>query len=568
MKRPPDLVYALDENPPLLVTVLNGIQHVGLIAINLVYPLLIFRLAGLDTRVIVELICMGMIVLGIGTFLQSRQWGPVGSGYLCPATFTAAYFGPSLLAVKAGGLPMLFGMTLFAGALEAVLARFLPRLRAILPTELSGFVIFMIGITAGIAGLRSLLSSQAAPVTLSEWSVGALTLATMVAFNVWGKGAAKMLCALIGLAVGYLAALSSGLLEKSELTGIEDATWIALPTFQNVSWSFDIAIAASFAIACLAAAMKAVGTIAVCQRMNDAEWVRPDMKSATRGVLADGVATMVAGAMGAVGTNTSTPSVGLASATGVASRRVAYAVGALFIAIGLTPKLVALVAVMPRSVMVAALLFAVCFIIINGLQVMTSRLLDARRTIVIGLSMLAGAAIEVFPVIATEAPAALAPVIGSALVFSTVIALALNLLFRIGVRQRVAITIARDTVSSGTVGIGDFLQAQGKTWGARPEVIARAVFGVEQLIETVAENCWHEGPLVLEASFDEFSLDIRLTYAGEPLDFPDRRPSEQEIIESEDGSRRLAGFMLRRNADSVRSENRNGQIRVLFHFDH
>jgi len=269
-----------------------------------------------------------------------------------------------------------------------------------------------------------------------------------------------------------------------------------------------------------------------------------------------------------VGTNTSTPSVGLASATGVASRRVAYAVGALFIAIGLTPKLVALVAVMPRSVMVAALLFAVCFIIINGLQVMTSRLLDARRTIVIGLSMLAGAAIEVFPVIATEAPAALAPVIGSALVFSTVIALALNLLFRIGVRQRVAITIARDTVSSGTVGIGDFLQAQGKTWGARPEVIARAVFGVEQLIETVAENCWHEGPLVLEASFDEFSLDIRLTYAGEPLDFPDRRPSEQEIIESEDGSRRLAGFMLRRNADSVRSENRNGQIRVLFHFDH
>lgn len=568
MKRPPDLVYALDENPPLLVTVLNGVQHVGLIAINLVYPLLIFRLAGLDTRVIVELICMGMIVLGVGTFLQSRQWGPVGSGYLCPATFTAAYFGPSLLAVKAGGLPMLFGMTLFAGGLEAALARFLPRLRAILPTELSGFVIFMIGITAGIAGLRSLLSTQAAPVSLSEWGIGTLTLATMVAFNVWGKGAAKMLCALIGLAAGYLAALFAGLLDTTQLTGIDHAPWIALPTFRNVSWSFDIAIAASFAIACLAAAMKAVGTIAVCQRMNDAEWVRPDMKSATRGVLADGISTMVAGAMGAVGTNTSTPSVGLASATGVASRRVAYAVGAIFIAIGLAPKLVALVAVMPRSVMVAALLFAVCFIIINGLQVMTSRLLDARRTIVIGLSMLAGAAIEVFPVIAAEAPTALASVIGSALVFSTVIALALNLLFRIGVKQRVAITIARDTASSGTVGIGDFLQAQGKTWGARPEVIARAVFGVEQLIETVVQNCWLEGPLVLEASFDEFSLDIRLVYAGEPLDFPDRRPTEQEIIESEDGVRRLAGFMLRRNADSVRSENRNGQIRVLFHFDH
>ena len=111
MKRPPELVYALDENPPLIVTVLSGIQHVGLIAINLVYPLLIFRLAGLQTTVIIELICVGMIVLGIATFLQGRQWGPIGSGFLCPATFTAAYFSPSLLAIKAGGLPLLFGMT-------------------------------------------------------------------------------------------------------------------------------------------------------------------------------------------------------------------------------------------------------------------------------------------------------------------------------------------------------------------------------------------------------------------------------------------------------------------------
>jgi hypothetical protein len=42
-----------------------------------------------------------------------------------------------------------------------------------------------------------------------------------------------------------------------------------------VGWSFDITLAAVFAIASLAAAMKAVGTIAMCQRMNDAEWGRP-----------------------------------------------------------------------------------------------------------------------------------------------------------------------------------------------------------------------------------------------------------------------------------------------------
>jgi NCS2 family nucleobase:cation symporter-2 len=210
MKRPPDLVYALEEAPPPLVTTLNGIQHVGLIAINLVYPLLIFRVAGTPTSVVADLIAMGLIVLGLATFLQSYRLGPVGSGYLCPATFTATYFTPSLVAAKAGGLPLLFGMTIFAGLLEVFLARALNRLRAIFPTEVSGLVIFMIGVSGGIAGLRSLLGTQSEVVTAAEWWVGCLTLGTMVSLNVWGKGVAKMLCALIGLVVGYATAVLAG----------------------------------------------------------------------------------------------------------------------------------------------------------------------------------------------------------------------------------------------------------------------------------------------------------------------------------------------------------------------
>ena len=566
MKRPQNLIYALEEAPPPLVTVLNGVQHVGLIAINLVYPLLIFRLAGLPTRVVADLLAMGLIVLGIATFLHARRIGPLGTGFMCPATFTAAYFGPSLLAVKAGGLPLLFGMTLFAGLLEAAFAGALNRLRAIFPTEVSGLVIFMIGITAGIAGLRSMLGVQAESVAASEWCVASLTLGTMVAFNVWGKGVAKMLCALIGLTAGYVVAAAVGLLSSAQLAAVGDVSWVALPRFVNTSWSFDVGLIASFAIVSLAAAMKAAGTVAVCQRMNDADWVRPDMRSASRGVLTDGVATALAGLMGGTGTNTSTPSVGLAAATGVASRRVAYAVGGAFLLFGFMPKLAALLAIMPRSVMVAALMFAVCFIIINGLQIMSSRLLDVRRTVVIGLAIIAGVAIEAFPVIAASAPRALQPIVSSALVFSTLIALTLNLLFRLGVRKTVRLEIRRDAMDTRTV--EDFLRNYGAIWGARPEVIMRAIFGVSQLVEAVAENCWRAGPLVLEASFDEFSLDVRLAYEGEALEFPDRRPTDHEIIETEEGARRLAGFMLRHNADRIRAETRSGRTVVLFHFDH
>lgn len=565
-RKPANIVYGLDEAPPPLVTAGNAIQHVALISINLVYPLLIFRLADVPVSGVASLIAVGLMVLGAGTFLQVVKLGPVGSGFLCPATFTAAYLSPSLLAVKAGGLPLLFGMTLFAGMLEALFSRLLNRMRPYFPTEISGLVIFMIGISAGVAGLRLLLGVNAEPVIPAEWWVAAITLASMVAFNVWGRGIVRMLCALEGLAVGYVAAGLAGLLGSGQFESVERVPWIALPSFQNIGWSFDLTLVVPFAIACLAVAMKAVGTITVCQRMVDADWVRPDMRSATRGVLADGVSTMLAGIVGAVGTNTSTPSVGLASATGVASRYVAYAIGGLFIALGFMPKLATLLAVMPRAVMVAALLFTICFIMINGLQVISSRLLDARRTLVIGFSIVAGVAVEAFPTMAAGAPPSIVPLIGSSLVFSTLIALLLNFLFRIGVKQTATFKLESAPVQAEK--LEQFMETHGATWGARRDVIDRATFNLAQSIEVILDSCEPQGSVDVAATFDEFSLDLRVTYVGPPLELPDKRPTNEEIMESEEGQRRLAGFMLRRFADRVAATHKAGRSTILFHFDH
>ena len=439
---PPGMIYGVDDSPPQVVTLLNGLQHVGLIAIYLVYPLLVFRLAGTAPDVIANLLSIAMLVLGIGTFLQVLRLGPLGSGYMCPTTFTATYLSPSLVAATTGGLPLVFGMTMFAGALEAALAPLLQRLRSIFPPEISGVVIFMVGMSAGLAGLRSLLGLQAAPVVPAEWWVAGITLSTMVALNVWGKGIVRMLCTLIGLLAGYAAAgLCRPRRRQRDGHGRPRADFRVCRTSGRFRGRSTSGLVVPFAIASVAAAMKAVGTLTVCQRMNDADWVRPDMRSITRGVLADGASTALAGLAGAVGTNTCTPAVGLAAATGVASRQVAYAVGAIFLLLGFLPKLPAALAVMPRPVIVAALLFTVSFIIINGLQVMSSRMLDARRTLVIGLSIVAGAAVEVFPALAASAPKALAPVLGSSLVFSTVIALGLNLLFRLGIRKTISIEL-------------------------------------------------------------------------------------------------------------------------------
>src|SRR5215469_13482600 len=59
-----------------------------------------------------------MIVLAIGTTMQALPKGPIGSGYLAPRVMTAIYVGPSLEAVRLGGLALMGGMTIFGGAVE------------------------------------------------------------------------------------------------------------------------------------------------------------------------------------------------------------------------------------------------------------------------------------------------------------------------------------------------------------------------------------------------------------------------------------------------------------------
>ncbi len=275
---------------------------------------------------------------------------------------------------------------------------------------------------------------------------------------------------------------------------------------------------------------------------------------------------MIAGFAGTPGgINTSTPSAALASATGVASRKVAVVAAAIFFALGFCPKLTAVLAIMPRAVVVAALMYAVTFIIINGLQIMMSRMLDARRTVVLAFGIMGGLAIEVFPNSVRLLPSEIAAIAGSSVVASTAIALVLNLVFRIGVRKTATLGVEREHINSQT--IENFVLEQGKAWGARPDVTRRAAFGVIQLIEAIGETCWKTGTMVVRASFDEYRIEIDVTYPGERLEFPEQRPSIDQIVD-EDGARLLAGFILRQNADRIQSVLKDGKCTVHFHYDH
>ena len=567
MKKPADLAFGVDERPPTSVIWLAALQHVGVLALVMVFPLLVSRAAGASPAIAGQILSAGMLALGLATIAQARARGPIGSGYLAPTGFQAVYLGPSLVAAQAGGLPLVFGMTIFSGAVEATLSRVWRPLRAYLPPELSGLVVLFTGLAVMAIGVRYLMAgSDGHPVSLVGWTVAGFTLAIMIGLNLWTRGMLRMFCALNGLIAGYVLAVVLGLGSAAELAAIGDMPFLALPRFDHLAWSFDLTMVVPFAVAGIAAALNTSANVTIYQRLNDTEWVRPDIQSIGRGTLTDGLGASISGALGSCGISTLSASVGVIMATGVAARVIAYAIGAIVFALAFLPKFTAVLVATPTPVVAGALIFIGCFILIGGMQIITSRMLDARKSLVIGLSVTAALAVIMFPSVTVSAPTWLRPLLGSALVTGTVLAFILNLLFRLGVRQKVALTL--DSAGDYPQAIEDFFTQRGKAWGARPDIIRRVIFGVTQLAEAVIENCNPAGPLVIDATFDEYNLEVHVSYEGDLLELPDARPTEREVREEDDGARRLAGYMLRRNADRAQSVHRDGRAVIHFHFDH
>lgn len=76
MRRPKNYAYWLDEAPPNGVTLLNGLQHIGLVCSFLPIPLAMAREAGLAGARIVDVISVSILVLGITAILQVLTRGP------------------------------------------------------------------------------------------------------------------------------------------------------------------------------------------------------------------------------------------------------------------------------------------------------------------------------------------------------------------------------------------------------------------------------------------------------------------------------------------------------------
>src|SRR5579863_2485536 len=91
VKKPANIVYGAEEQPPRLVTLVSGVQHLAVVAIFMVYPLVIGHAAGMPAAEVSDMLRLCMLALALAVLLQALPRGPIGCRRLAPSIFTGIY---------------------------------------------------------------------------------------------------------------------------------------------------------------------------------------------------------------------------------------------------------------------------------------------------------------------------------------------------------------------------------------------------------------------------------------------------------------------------------------------
>jgi NCS2 family nucleobase:cation symporter-2 len=400
------------------------------------------------------------------------------------------------------------------------------------------------------------------PGTEALWVAG-VTLAVAVGLSVWGGGALRGACVLFALLAGTATAAGLGLfrLDTALLAALPP---VGLPDTGHLGWSFDLALLPLFLVAALANSLKTVGLVTTLQKLNDADWVRPEPRSISGGVAGDGAVTMLSGALCTAAPNVSATNVTIQAASGVTSRSIGYVTAAFCLVLACFPRLSALLVQVPASVIAAVLLHAGGLMLVNGMQLATSRMLDSRKSFVVGFALATTLAVETIPELAGWVPPELRPYV-SATALGTVVAIGLNAVLRIGIRRVLQMVVpARDVPHRE---LADFVERAGAAWGARRDVLARVEEQIVWCVDSIAGFGLADSDLAVRIGFDELRIDVTIAYRGPPLELSRVAPTAEEML-TEAGAAKLAGHMILKRATRASLRSRDGRTELRLVFDH
>ena len=349
-----------------------------------------------------------MLVAGLVTLVQLYAIGPIGgkvpiimgtsSGFLGVMKGVAASMGGGVIAYGA-----ILGASIIGGLFETVLGFFIKPLRKLFPPVVTGTVVLAIGLSLISVGVNSFAGGSGAKDfgSLENLAVGAAVLIVIVALKHFTKGITSTSSILFGIIFGYIFCAVLGLLlphtavnaEGVEYTKawvlnwskIADAAWFSIPALLPVKPVFDMAAIIPVCIMFIVTAVETVGDTSGCiEGGMGREATDTELSGA---VTCDGLGSSFAALFGVLPNTSFSQNVGLVAMTKVVNR-FALAVGALFLVLcGLSPKLAAVVSIMPQSVLGGAAVMMFSSIAISGIQLITKHGITNRVITIVSVSL-------------------------------------------------------------------------------------------------------------------------------------------------------------------------------------
>ena len=435
MEEKKELIYGLEDRPPLKDALFAAIQHLLAIFVAIITPPLIIAGAmKLDLETTGFLVSMALFASGVSTFIQCKRIGPLGTGLLCIQGTSFSFIGPIIAAGLSGGLASVFGACMAASVVEMAISRVLKYTRKIITPLVSGIVVTLIGMSLIKVGISACGGGAAAQAngtfgSLRHIGLAALVLVLIVIFNRSSNRYLRMSSIVIGLLIGYVVAWFLGMVD---FTSVQSYGGFNIPVPFRYGLSFDWSAIIALGIVYLITAIEAYGDI-TANSLISGEPVEGEkfVKRASGGILADGFNSLLAGVFNSFPNSIVAQNNGMIQLTGVASRYVGYYIAGFLILLGLFPAVGLVFSLMPEPVLGGATLLMFGTVAAAGIRIIAAQKIDRKATLVMALSFSFGLSVEMVPEILMQLPESIRSIFASGITTGGLTAILANALIRI-----------------------------------------------------------------------------------------------------------------------------------------
>ena len=218
-----------------------------------------------------------------------------------------------------------------------------------LPPVVTGPIIVCIGLTLAPSAVSN--ASTCLPLAL-------IALATIIIFNIWGKGMFKIIPILMGVVVSYIAALimnacgvtvlnaAGEAIPLIDFTAVREASILGLPPFQMAK--FDLTAILVMAPIALATMMEHIGDMSAISATVGQNFIQePGLH---RTLVGDGIATSLAGMFGGPANTTYGENTGVLVLSKVHDPRVIRLAAVYAIVLSFIPKMADIIGSMPSAI--------------------------------------------------------------------------------------------------------------------------------------------------------------------------------------------------------------------------